>query len=275
VFWAKAAKGGAPRRVIFHFGPPKTATSTFHGLLKTNISRFGPGIAISARDDLTLPLRTLGAELLAGKGAAARKRLPGVVQTMHRAMAALPGETIIVSDENLFGIFSRTVFSARFVDGPALILAEIEAQLAGWDLQYICYTRKPQKWRESCHNQTVKLAGGTEDYATWIAMHPDLAVPERMVDSFKSVLGDRLTVLPMEDEAARHGYVGRRVLELAGIDAAVIDALPVPRRTNASISAATLEFIRRLNGLGLNRPEQLQVAKLVEKSQALFRTEGV
>jgi hypothetical protein len=106
-------------------------------------------------------------------------------------------------------------------------------------------------------------------------MHPDLGVPERMVESFRSVLGDRLTVLPMEDEAARHGYVGRRVLELAGIDAAVIDALPVPRRSNASISAASLEFIRRLNGLGLNRPERLQVAKLVEKSQALFRTEGV
>jgi hypothetical protein len=271
VLWGKKAKEDTPRRVVFHFGPPKTATSTFHRRLRDNVGAFGPGIAISARDDLTLSLRNLGAAMLAGKADAAGKKLQAAVQTMRQTMSAMPAATIIVSDENMFGIFSRTVFSAKFEDGPAQILSELETQLAGWDLHYICYTREPQKWRDSCHNQTVKLAGGTEDYATWIAMHPDLSVPQKMVDSFRAVLGDRLTVIPMEDEAARYGYVGRRVLELAGIDAGVIDALPIPVSSNQSISPASLEFIRRLNGLGLNRLERQQVAKLVEKSQSLFK----
>jgi hypothetical protein len=275
VFWGNKAKLEPPRRVIFHFGPPKTATSTFHGMLKNNRSAFGPGIAVSARDDLTSALRSIGAEMLAGKGSPLRKRLQTAVRTLRSTMAATDADTIIVSDENLFGIFSRTVFSAKFEDGPAQILAEVESQLAGWDLQYICYMRDPQKWRDSCYNQTVKLLGATEDHATWIAKHPDLSVPQKMVDGFKSVLGDRLTVVQMEDEAARYGYVGRRVLELSGLDETVINALPVPRYSNVSISPASLEFIRRLNGLGLNRPERLQVAKLVEKSQTLFKAEEV
>ena len=275
MFWGKKAKLEAPRRVIFHFGPPKTATSTFHVMLRNNVGQFGPGVAISARDDLTLTLRNVGAEMLAGKRGALRNRLQATVQSMRSAMSAMAAQTIIISDENLFGIFSRTVFSARFEDGPAQILAELESQLAGWDLQYICYTREPHKWRDSCYNQTVKLSGGTQDYATWIAAHADLSVPQKMVDSFRSVLGDRLTVVPMEDEVARYGYVGRRVLELAGIDEAVINALPVPNSSNASISPASLEFIRQVNCLGLNRPERLKVAKLVEQSQNLFKAGAV
>ncbi len=272
MLWGRKAISDTPRRVIFHFGPPKTATSHFHGILKNNRSAFGPDIAVSARDGLTLALRKVGAEMISGKGHGDRRRVLAAVAALRRTMAGMPEKTIIVSDENMFGVFSRTVFSAKFEAGPAQILAEIEAQLAGWDLHYICYTREPGKWRDSCYNQAVKLMGATDDYATWIAKHADLSVPEKMVAGFRSALGDRLTVLPMEDEAARYGYVGRRVLELAGIDAAVIDALSVPRPTNVSISAASLEFIRRLNGLGLDRADRARVASLVEKSQQLFRT---
>lgn len=273
MFWGRKAKPDAPRRVIFHFGPPKTATSHFHGILKTNRGAFGPDIAVSARDGLTLALRKAGADTMtSGRGTVDRKPVRAAVATLRRTMAGMPERTIIVSDENMFGVFSRNLFSATFETGPAQILAEIEAQLAGWDLHYICYTREPGKWRDSCYNQAVKLMGITDDYATWIAKHADLSVPEKMVAGFRSALGDRLTVLPMEDEVARYGYVGRRVLELAGVDAAVIDALSVPRPTNVSISAASLEFIRRLNGLGLDRADRAQVASLVEKSQQLFRT---
>ncbi len=275
MFWDKKAKLESPRRVIFHFGPSKTATTTFHVMLKNNVSRFGQRVAVSARDGLTAQLRILGAELLNGTGSVTRSKLQRAVQNMRRKMSDMTADTIIVSDENMFGIFSRTLFSARFENGPAHILSEIESELAGWDLHYVCYTREPQKWSDSCYNQTVKLAGGTQDYDTWIAMHPDLNVPQKMVEGFRSVLGDRLTVLPMEEEVQRYGYVGRRVLELSGIDEAVINTLPVPQSSNVSISPASLEFIRQINALGLEKSDRLKVTRLVERSQKLFAEGGL
>lgn len=269
---SKKGKDEPPRRVVFHFGPPKTATSTFQEMLRLNAARLGPDIAVSARDDLTRGLRYYGAKILTDKSQMMRKLLQEAVQTLHRSLRDLPASTVLISDENLFGVFSPTLFSARFEDGPGLVLQEIETALAGWDLRYVCYMREPRRWRDSCYNQSVKWSGVTEPYARWIADHPDLGVPQQLVDRLKAELGDRLTVLSMEEEVARDGYAGRRVLELAGVAPQTIAALTVPPPSNVAISPAALEFVRRMNGLGLPKDDVRRVVELVEQAQNLFKS---
>lgn len=267
-----AADPRAPRRrrIVIHVGPPKTATTTFQALLRRNAERIAPHAAVSAKDRLTLNLR----------GAAKpRRTVPEwlrrfLVRQSARQFAArvgrMPFQTLIVSDENLLGFLSATLFRIRYDEGPRQVVEALDRALADYDLQFVGYLREPRSWLRSCHNQATKRGLVAEDADRWMAAHEDLDGPRRLLDEMARHLGDRFRMVDMEAEIAADGQIGRAVLALAGVPDAVFDSLERPGPENQSLGPSALRLVELVNDAGLPEKHRRTVTRLIRDNPQLF-----
>lgn len=258
------------RRIIFHIGPPKTATTTFQAMLRLNAGRIAPYAAVSAKDRLTLNLR--GAAKPRGHVPEWLRRF--LVRQSARQFAArvgrMPFRTLVVSDENLLGFLSATLFRIRYDQGPRLVVEALEAALPDYDLQYIGYLREPRAWLRSCHNQATKRGLVAEGADDWMGAHDDLDGPRRLLEDMGRHLGARFHLAGMEAEIARDGLAGRAVLDLAGVPGAVFDALERPGAENQSLGPAALRLVELVNGAGLPDAHRRTVTRLIRDNPQLF-----
>jgi hypothetical protein len=134
----------------------------------------------------------------------------------------------------------------------------------------VAYDRAPEPWRESCRAQAVRWGGATEDAAAWAARFPDLGVPQAKFAAMAARFGERFHLVSLTDEVAEYGFAGARVLQLAGLSPAEIAALDTAGDHNVSLSGAALEFMRAVNGLGLDKATRRRVANLVRDRRDLF-----
>ena len=94
-------------------------------------------------------------------------------------------------------------------------------------------------------------------------------------DRMRAQVGpDRVRFFRVEDES-EPGKPGLQLLRHAGLSEADIAALsPLAGRRNPSLNAGALEFLRLVNGLGLERKARAGIAELVTANQSLFVAGG-
>ncbi|MEZ5686172.1 MAG: hypothetical protein R3D78_09895 [Paracoccaceae bacterium] len=233
------------RRLVVHLGFPKTATTTIQAMLAANAGRFGPGIVVSPKDELTRKLRKNALRYMRSGGKFWFKWRHGVaMREMVRKIDAMDFETLLISDENMVGIESGKIFDPPGgVDFTAWV-RQLDAALSGYDVTYVLYTRDPAPWRVSAYNQAFKMRRVTEPFADWVVKHDDLGGPARIVEELRGFLGDRLKTLEMADEIGPGKLMGRYLLELAGVSEERIAGIVVPPRKNESLPPAAIEFLK-------------------------------
>ncbi len=258
------------RRIVFHIGPPKTATTTLQHMLNANAGRLAPDVAVLARDKLCSRVRSAAAKVAEGGGQLRRLRLRLEVGRLARRLRARPEPVIIVSDENLLGFSTQTLFDPRGAETPLRVVDLLEQALPAFDRRYVAYDRPAAAWRDSCRAQAVKWGGAVEDAEAWARRFPDLDRAHRNLQALAARIGARFEILDMSEDVRRDGFVGRRVLELAGLDAAAIDSLDRVNAKNRANSEASEEFMRAVNTLGLGKTARRKVAACVVAHQDLF-----
>ncbi|MDT0681746.1 hypothetical protein RM543_03535 [Roseicyclus sp. F158] len=259
----RAGVRSGAKRVVIHAGLPKTGSTAIQNMLRANENALEQDMALAVREDRTRELRLAAYRILSRGGFRARHRLRRAARDLAQWAASAPQDTVLISDENLLGVTSGTLFGATYGDGPRAVVDALLTAFAGQDVIVVLYTREGEALRRSCHNQKVRNGGGTMDYAGFCRAFPDPTMPARLAADLKADLGARARIVTLEDEA--DGRVGRTVLREAGMGEAAIDALIEPPRINVSIPAAVLELIREINGLGLPDEKRREVVALVRK----------
>jgi len=261
----------ANRRVIVHIGAQKTGSTSLHRFLTLNQE------ALAGRVDIRVPIKgSLTREL--GKTCAMYSLKPAaheasLVELLGQVRAELEGDdrVCIISHENIIGAMMGRRDVRALYPRAGEIMGLIEAELAPFKPDYVLYTRERDGWLKSVYNQAVKsdsYAGTKAQFEAEVAEARDWsAVAQEIAD----VVGkDRLSVFALEDETTPE-RPGRQLLKLAGLTDDEINTLaPLAGRSNQSLNAGSLEFMRQLNGLGLAQPARKKVAALVKDNQSLF-----
>ena len=263
------------RRIVFHLGLPKTGSTTIQETLRINSDRLAEaGIVVSARDGLTRSLR---------KAALARARQDTwLARLWYRVALRLFAwrvrtrrfQTFLVSDENILGTESATLFSQDGqADFGAVALRMERALGAGFTCHYVIYLRARESWRASAYNQTLKKTKHDKTFSEWCADNTELSGPDRIVARLQAALGDRLTVVAMESELSAEAPLGSAVLTAAGLDESGIAALARPLASNVSLPDAALEFIHVLGKNGVHGRTHRKIARIVNENRHLFATQ--
>ncbi|SFK83267.1 hypothetical protein [Shimia haliotis] len=261
----------ANRRVIVHIGAQKTGSTSLHRFLKLNQE------ALAGRVDIRVPTKgSLTREL--GKTCAMYSLKPAahktsLVNLLGQVRAELEGDerVCIISHENIIGAMMGRRDVRALYPRAGEIMGLIEAELAPFKPDYVFYTRERDGWLKSVYNQAVKsdsYAGTKAQFEAEVAEARDWsAVAQEIAD----VVGkDRLSVFALEEETTPE-RPGQQLLKLAGLTDDEINTLaPLAGRSNQSLNAGSLEFMRQLNGLGLAQPARKKVAALVKDNQSLF-----
>ncbi len=275
IFSRKAAKrtdASGPRRVILHCGFRKTGTTTIQNFLRLNADALPSGLAVSARDEITLPYRRAVLDDLRAAGRSSRAKVDRAAAELCRHWAKATAETVLISDENLFGNDMITPDGRTIFDLAAEYLPILERHFAGVpDVQFVFYTRNRSAWLRSAYNQAVKRRGVTDTEDDWIAALPTSLDWETGLATIRAALSAPVHVFAMEDDLAGDApLLGRALFKLAGIEDAALDAMARPPRANESLKPNVLDFMRHLNALDIPLDARRKVGRLVEAHQDLF-----
>lgn len=264
----------ATRRVIVHIGAQKTGSTSLHRFLTLNQE------ALAGRVDIRVPTKgSLTREL--GKTCAMYSLKPAahkasLVDLLEQVRAELEGDdrVCIISHENIIGAMMGRRDVRELYPRAGEIVGLIDAQLAPFKPDYVLYTRELAGWLKSVYNQAVKSDGYAGTKARFDAEVAQARGWSAVAQEVADVVGkDRLSVCALEDETTPD-RPGRQLLKLAGLTDNEINTLtPLAGRSNQSLNAGSLEFMRQLNGLGLAQPARKKVAALVKDNQSLFDPE--
>ncbi|SIS83465.1 hypothetical protein SAMN05421759_104165 [Roseivivax lentus] len=267
-----AAPWQGPARVIVHCGFRKTGTTSIQDFLRLNADALPEGLSVSARDALTRPFRRAVQAHIHAPGRSALSRVEAEAAALCAHWAQDSGETVLISDENLFGKDIVAEDGRTIFDLAATYLPILERHFGtGPDLHFVFYTRDRDAWLSSAYNQAVKRRGVTADADRWIAAIPGEVDWTPGLAKIRAALSAPVHVFAMEDDLSGAApLLGRALFRLAGIDDAAMDAMPRPGRSNESLKPAVLDFMRKLNGLDIPLDARRKVGRLVEASQDLF-----
>ena len=262
----------AKRRVIIHCGVQKTASTSLHHFLHRNRDALAPGLEVltPVKGSLTRDLGRTAMRFSLDPGPELQTRLATLTGALRDAL--MPGRgTVLISHENLPGAMIGKGGVVTLYPRLEQILEILQADLAPLVPEFVFYTRDMAGWKNSVYNQAVKsdrysrpLAAflrETGNCGTWAAL-------EQRVQA--SVGADRVRFFRLEDEAGG-GRPGRQLLRFAGLSEAAISALePLDGHRNQGLNTGSLEFLRQVNGLGLERKIRSKLADLVVTNQSLF-----
>jgi hypothetical protein len=182
----------------------------------------------------------------------------------------LPHNTVIISDENIIGhnilVGSEDIFSVS-----SRILKRLEKALSEFDIHFIIYTRNRDAWLKSCYSQDVRWHRFSDTFEEWLESRRSI----RDWDEGYKVLCDNLkstvTFIRMEDELNKNVFLGTSLLEAARLTPSLIaEFKPCPPQ-NTSLAPVQLEFMRKINELGMSYRLTHKVADVVAANQGLFR----
>lgn len=267
MFGTRKTSWTGPARVIVHAGFRKTGTTTIQRFLKTNADALPTDLVVSPRTELTRPWRkAVAAHIERPQPRALEKAADG----LRASVQSVTAQTLLVSDENLFGQSMVTADGRDIFDLAAEFLPMIEEALAGAQVEFVLYTRKLEPWLRSAWAQGVKRSGVAADYPDWRAALPSLE-PEPGLAKVRAALKSPLHVFAMEDDLSGNApLLGRALYRLAGLDDATLQRLKHPPRANESLPATALSLLLKLNALGLETRDRRRVARVIEESPELF-----
>lgn len=268
----------ASNRVIVHLGFHKTGTTFLQDFLLENQRAFAAHFVV-------LNQRVRSSSVLAKAGQGMHRRMdqqntPGrFLQDLSdeanriRDLARSLGKGVVISDEEIAGyIPGRGSFTLLYPALPEIARALVEG-FAPMAVEFVLYTRDLQTWSLSSYNQCVKSHGFTGTLETYRNEVIGEQTLERRADAVRAAVGpERVTVLQLEDEAAREYGVAEGFCEVLGVRPADLEHLAMPGRSNESAPEGALELMRLLNEKNLDDAANRIVRAVVRANPQLFRT---
>ncbi|MBO6867401.1 MAG: hypothetical protein JJ877_10190 [Thalassococcus sp.] len=267
LFGKRAQPWTGPKRVILHCGFRKTGTTTIQEWMRLNAAQLPDGFVVSARDELTQPFRQAVSRHIRKPDL---KSVEREAQALRVAIEGMNAETVLVSDENLFGRFMMAEDGRDIFDLAAEILPLLERAFGDAPLEFVFYTREQDRWLRSAWAQDVKRAGVSQPFDQWRSALSSISW-ETGLARITGALNAPVHVFRMEDDlSASDPLMGRALFGFAGLSADQIATSERPGRENESLSAAALNFLLKVNALGLAQDDRRKVARLVEENRGCF-----
>lgn len=241
------------KKIIWHIGFRKTGTTSVQYLLAHLPADRLPDLFISSRDHLT---RLWRERIIRATRTKTRPDLQQVRAEMAKVAAtlrAVPQQTVLISDENLFAfaLFDRD--GGHFFERAADILPLIEQEFSDFENIFVAYTRPWESWLKSSYSQEVKRGRTSRGFEAWRRQLPAGCNWDDGLGMMRAAIRSPLVLLAQDEDTGRGVALGTRLLELAGVPPALVaDIGPVPR-LNESLSADMLRLFRLFNLFGLNK----------------------
>lgn len=255
----------ARRHVIFHVGLPKTGTSAFQDALVLNRDAMqARGIAFSRKKEIGADFRAAARDVVRqGAGRWRLMRLDRAARRIREWADAQGQQVVLITDENLLGWRVRDMYRMDFEHGPAQAMQALQRAFDNDDLSWVLFRRDPVAHMRSSYRYAVKLRGVGLDFDDWAH---EMGTPEtlgRLVADAETAFGASGHVYDMEDQIASPRPWGAPILELAGMSADEIDALQPAPRTNKGMPDDLLEYVRRINAIGLEKEQRLKAVDVL------------
>ncbi|GLK62606.1 hypothetical protein F8A10_02210 [Paracoccus kondratievae] len=265
----------AARRLTVHVGVQKTGSTAFHHFIKLNSARILRHLVV-ANELINIQTRALGRAAIAfslnpdaGTEAALRRTFAGI-------LAALPAgdQPVLLTHENLAGAMPGNGGETQLFPMLPRIARLLVKEAQGFDLSFVCYTRRQEQWLESVWAQAIRTDGYTGTYAQFLQETAGIAGWNDLTARLADAIGaDRLLCLAVEEEEHRL-KPGCRLLRHAGLPDEEIAALePLDQPVMARLNAGALEFMRQVNAAPLNPHARAKIARLVTRCQPLFNAD--
>lgn len=263
------------RPLIVHLGAPKTGTTSFQTFLQRN------AVALSGRLEVQTPVAGSPTRAM-GRAALAYSLDPATEARFVEAIKAVQADLVhgvglcLISHENLLGAVPGNGGTVGLYPQILPILRLLDRHLAPMQPVYALYTRAMPAWKASVHSQIILSDGYAGTLSDYLAETADIGSWDALEATLRAALGpDRLSVFRLEEEPDP-AFPGQQLLQRAGLTMAEITALrPMHGRQNARTNPATVEFVRRVNTLGLPPGPRAKVATLAAQNQILFTSQDI
>lgn len=264
------------KHFVVHVGLRKTATTSIQFVLSAGASILADKAHALPRDTHFETWRThVYRYMLATPeqaGSHKKAMLDGIeaeAKAVLPWLEALPEDTVIISDENLFGArvyaHGETIF-----DWAEEVLPIVERAWSGHKITFVLYVRDQEKWLRSCHNQEVKNNRAPLTYTEWRQRIPEYFDLQRNARHLAENLNSDMQIVALEDELAEGARVGKALLEIAGISKEDIARLPHPKVLNQSLPPAALDFMIAVNKLPISDASKPAIGELSSALRHLF-----
>lgn len=263
--------GQGTRRLILHLGVQKTGSTAIQRHLRRNAQALAGHLVVRTPEEGS-PMRPLGRAAIAYSLDPSKDRAQALRLAFRCLLDTLPAGDVpvLVSHENLAGAMPGNGGETGLyphLPRIAALLAQEARELAA---DFVIYTRNQKAWRPSVWAQAVRTDGYTRSLLEFETETADLPRWGDLIRRMTAELGDRVTRFRLEDETDPL-RPGRQLLRHAGLDEAMIDALPrLEGPSNSRLNDGATEFLRRLNGLSLNPHAHGRIVDLVARAQHLF-----
>ncbi|MEM9437016.1 MAG: hypothetical protein AAGA15_08245 [Pseudomonadota bacterium] len=261
-----------PERIVWHAGFIKTGTTAVQNTLRENRSKLPERLTFVARGSMSYQLRQKAARYWENQSAENRAALVSATRALCEELGQRGTGVAIISDENITG-YEPYSDRGTCLEAATLILPVIEeaASTCGVGEQsFVLYTREPEGWLRSCHNQMVKRQRCTQSYDDFRASGPSDWDWEAGLEALSARLQGRLRVYAMETEIAANVPMGSGVFQAAGLDQETIAELEQPRRRNESLSPEALHFMLTANRSSLDDATVATLRKFVIQHPEAF-----
>ena len=261
-----------PGRLIIHMGVQKTGSTALHHFLTRNQAALQRRLTVltPTKRSLTRELGRSSATFTLNPCAETEATFASAIEAMRDHVMTLDG-TCLISHENLLGAMPGRGGVVTLYPHITRVLDLLDENFAPFNPEYVIYTRALEPWKRSVYNQAVKSDGYTQTLTTFL----DETARGGDWDSLKTRITDhlgegRVTTFRVEDEPEIN-RPGAQLLAYAGLQPDEIAALdPLPERRNESLNAGSLEFLRLVNTLGLDRPVRSRLVDLISDNQSVF-----
>jgi hypothetical protein len=266
----------AARRLVIHCGVQKTATTSLHHFAARNRGLLLPQLEVltPAKGTRTQKMGRAAMLFSLDPSPENKDRFVALIGDLRDHLLEGSGP-VLVSHENLPGAMIGKGGVVTLYPMLERIIALLETYFAPLVPDYAFYTRDMMAWKKSVHNQAVKSDHYPHSWTDFQRETKDCGTWDALESRMHAIVGaDRTRFFRMEDEGAA-GRPALQLLRFAGVTDDVIDALTdLPNQRNQSLNSGSLEFLRKVNALGLERGARRKVAELVQQSQPLFATAG-
>ncbi|MFD3190929.1 hypothetical protein ACFMPD_11720 [Sedimentitalea sp. HM32M-2] len=263
------------RRLIVHCGLQKTGSTSLHHFVGRNRAALAGRMAVLTpeKGSLTRELGRAAVRFSLNPASRQREALADLARQMSaRIKGSAP--TVLISHENLLGAMLGNGPTVTLYPQLEAIIAILGETFAPLQPEFVVYTRDMSDWKHSVYGQAVRSDRYAKSRAAFLQETADCGDWTDLYKRFVAQVGSgSVRFFRLEDEADPR-RPAQQLLRSAGLSNDEIAALsPVQGRSNPGLNAGALEFMWRLNGLGLDRPVRRRIADLVVAQQSLFVSE--
>lgn len=228
-----------PRRVVIHIGFHKTGTTTTQEVFRSNAKRLEPEVRIILRSDMSY---AIWAARRAGASSLHRGMFRYLFRKLFKRVLRSGGgpadpRPVLVSCETLAGVMPGLHDKWSYAAAPLLAADALEAvhQVYGENVSatIVCTVRSPETWTHSSW-QHLRNKGKTQlDLAAHTAMlggQLDTVAWAQRVEN--AVAPTPVRVLALEEMTKLPLFAAGPMLDLAGVDSAVISSLSAVNAQN-------------------------------------------